>query len=933
MTEIADPLAHVLARTTHAIQLIGAPDSVSWLFTRCWLWVTRFEEHSRDVADLDQALADFEKLPTDLSGRSKLATILVVAAMRAQLLRDRVRLATARRLMEIADADPHPLPDWPLNRAAVRSLILQDDAMHGAPGFQLRAALAELDQHAVTVGDEEPYQAIVGNARVSLRHLLSFEDNNLALAKKLPAEAAGSPAGGRDGLMSRLLALQSAGLRGDLDAVVTGFDQLTADMTALPATDPARAAFERVTASFGPMMDVVRAGTSEDLLTTPGPPGTTNPALAEQIRVLTDMARLPALSNPERAVRLATLGVVETGSDDAAVVGAATRHLAEAVELAGPHDPRLPFYRMSSGVAMVRHWELTGDRADLLAAIEELEAARADAGSVAHAYWTMSSMPLAHAYRSSGRRDHGRQVALSGLRGHAWNVLLQGSVGDMHVAARHAAGDALDVARWCLSDNDPESAAAALEAGRCLIMHAALETRDVDAELRARGHDRLAQQWRQAVTTTGPDDAPIELRRQVISAVSGVTLDDHGGMSTSLDSGTVRLLDPPSVHETRAALNRLDADALVYLLAGEDRDGAAVVVSADDTTWLRLPGLTTTALQGFHHYLDVVARNASAREAAHAAVSDVCRWAWDVAMGPLLTRHLAMPAGRPVRLVLVPVGELARVPWHAAHRTVAGRTEYALEHAVFSYTPSARLLCDSAWGADVELTAHGLVVGDPDTEDAARPLPSARMEALAIQRVYYRDARYVGRDASGASAEQGRGDRADLLDWLGNPAGGPMVHLACHGVVRAGDDDPHTAYLVLAGNQRLAAEELVDALASAPGRAIRLAVLAACNSGTSGRGYDEAFSLATAFLASRTQSVVSALWSVPDAPTSVLMFVFHHYLRTEGLPASDALRAAQLWMLGNEPPPAQMPENLRARVVRRAARDISAWAGFVHFGR
>lgn len=949
MTETADPLAHVLRRTTAAMRLIGPPDNVPWLFSRCWLSVTRFEEHGRDLADLDRALTDFDELPEDLPGRAKLASVLLVTSMRAQLFRDTDRLTVARRLVEIANADAHPLPDWPSNHAAVRSLILQHDAMNGAPGFQLRAALAELDRHAVTVGDEQPYEAMVGAARIAVRHLISQQDNNLGEARGLPEEAAevfssvppGSPGHGRAGLLPRLLTIQSAALRGDLAAVAKNFDQLTAELAALPATDPGRVAFERATASLGPMMEMMRRGQFSEWSSTPGAPGTTDPMLAEQIRLLREMADLPHMSTTERAMRLGTLGATETGSDDASVVADGVEHLAEAIRIAEPHDPRLPFYRMSSGVALARRWELTGDRADLLAAIDDLEAARADAGSVAHAYWTMASMPLAHAYRNSGRRDHGRRVALSGLRGHAWNVLLQGSVDDMHAAARHAAGDAVDVARWCLSDNDPESAAAALEAGRCLIVHSAVETRDVDGRLRALGHDRLAQQWRHAVTTTGPTEAPAELRRRVVGAVTGVELDDHGGMSTSLDSGAVRLLDPPSVHETRAALSRLGADALVYLVPGENRDGAAVVVSGQDTTWMLLPGMTTSALREFTGYLGEAARSATepaedarrTREHGRATVSAVCRWAWDTAIGPLLTRHLAVPADRPVRLVLVPMGELARVPWHAAHRAVGDRTEYALEHAVFSYAPSARLLCDSAWGKDVELTDHGLVVGDPDTGGAARNLPSARAEALAIRRTYYAAARYVGRDAAGGPAEQGRGDRTDLLDWLGDPSGGPMAHLACHGVVRAGEDGPHSSYLLLADNQRLAAEELVSTLAAAPDRVLRLAVLAACDSGASGRGYDEAFSLATAFLARRTQSVVSALWSVPDAPTSVLMFLFHHYLRVGGMPAADALRAAQLWLLGDEPPPEQMPQDLRARAVRRAARDISAWAGFVHFGR
>jgi hypothetical protein len=58
-------------------------------------------------------------------------------------------------------------------------------------------------------------------------------------------------------------------------------------------------------------------------------------------------------------------------------------------------------------------------------------------------------------------------------------------------------------------------------------------------------------------------------------------------------------------------------------------------------------------------------------------------------------------------------------------------------------------------------------------------------------------------------------------------------------------------------------------------RGLALAALAACSSSA----YDEAFSIGTAFLAGGTQSVISALWKAPDADTSALMSMFHHFPR------------------------------------------------------
>ena len=116
-----------------------------------------------------------------------------------------------------------------------------------------------------------------------------------------------------------------------------------------------------------------------------------------------------------------------------------------------------------------------------------------------------------------------------------------------------------------------------------------------------------------------------------------------------------------------------------------------------------------------------------------------------------------------------------------------------------------------------------------------------------------------------------------------------------------------------------------------PGDGLGLTVLAAGESGVSARGADEAFSMATAFLANGARSVVSAQWRVPDEPTSVLMLLFHHYVRECGMSAMDALRAAQLWMVRDEPSPVALP--VAAHIDRADSRSLLAWAGFIHFGR
>jgi CHAT domain-containing protein len=123
-------------------------------------------------------------------------------------------------------------------------------------------------------------------------------------------------------------------------------------------------------------------------------------------------------------------------------------------------------------------------------------------------------------------------------------------------------------------------------------------------------------------------------------------------------------------------------------------------------------------------------------------------------------------------------------------------------------------------------------------------------------------------------------------------------------------------------------------MAQAPHRSVDLAVLAACHTGLAITGYDEAYSLGTAFLAAGVRSVLSTQWAIPDEETSVLMFMFHHFLHSAHLPAWAALREAQRWMLNpRRIIPDDMPRPLRERLKPEKLAGVVAWAAFVHWGR
>ncbi|MEU1760535.1 CHAT domain-containing protein [Micromonospora sp. NPDC005223] len=954
MAQVPDEALRTLADSASAaMKLVGEAGSGPWRFTRCWLRLVAFDQHGRRPADLSAALADFDELPEDLPGRCKLAQILVNAILRSGHFTAHLERAVA--LGEIAAADPHPLPEAELDAAVVRSTALAQAVAESAPGVTPRGALAEVERLARVVGDRQPYAQMVDNARVALGVVVNGLEGDPASVARSSADLeralqvltglmSGNPQG-----MARLAALKglseinAAVARGDLPAVWTALDRAEEAASSLPDDHPVRSALRTVRTQVDPLRET---GKSAPAGAAPRRSDAADPELRARLAALRALAEQPDQLPHERARHLHALGVAQLrhGFSNRSLLDAAISDLRAALDLVSGDDPQRVRYLASLGSAHLRRVEKLARRADLVEAIRLLEQGRELAGSNQHQQWTQLSNPLAHAYRMAGDKRRGREVALAGLRGHAWNVLLTTRISDADAAARNAAGDALDVARWCLTDDDPGSAALALDACRALILYAATETRDLGARLTGAGRADLAARWRDAVAETEPELVPGELRREVIAALAGIAITEDGTTTVAPDAAATRLLAPPDLNEMRAALTALGADMLVYLMPGDERSGAVVMVPrAEPPSWFPLATLSKQGTAGFDAFLTATTADSRASrvavagswsEAAGAArktLDDVCDWAWTAAIGPLLERCPQSADGRAPRLVLIPMGELARIPWHAARQVTDGGVRYAIEDAVFSYAPSARLLCDLAWRAPVPLSDSGLVVGDPDTAGAAADLPAARAEALAVRERFYPRARYVGRTPDGVAADGGVGTRADLLGWLADEHAGTMLHLACHGVVRPGRTGADTSYLLLAGGERMSAEEVVR---FAPARSIALAVLAACGSGVCGRADDEAFSLSTTLLANTASAVVGAQWSVPDAATSVLMYMFHHYLRREDFAPADALRAAQRWMISDaRQVPTEMPDVLRAALGRTTTADPVGWAAFVHFGR
>ena len=539
------------------------------------------------------------------------------------------------------------------------------------------------------------------------------------------------------------------------------------------------------------------------------------------------------------------------------------------------------------------------DHAAAARATARLAAACALAGGPHHPLWPQLAIAYGHSLRLGDRPDlaGSRNIGRSALLALAWQALIQTDAGRALESAAAAGRHVRTVAAWCAQDAiDPAAAddlVAALDAGRGLALNAATASRSMPERLTAAGRPDLAAAWR--ATGGGLGSAPDDnLRVQALHA---------------LTSGS-ELFTTPDPAEIRRALTAVGADALAYLVPADDTlPGMAVVVPvAARVRVLPLPDLHAGRVPtGWTR----VGRDLAPAggEAGDDAFDDVCQWAWTACMGPLVELTRGWQLHRPARLVLVPTGALSLVPWHAARYDDRTGRHYAIERLVVSYGVSARMFCASA-GRPLRSPQSALIVGDPRGD-----LPYAADEARAVHRDFHPGGTLLCRATA-----------ADVLDWISKPGRGPsLLHLACHG--RVDRAHPADARLALAGGDL----PVLDLLAQARSAGLDLdrVVLSACSTGAVGSLYDEAVSLATAFLAGGAHTVFGSLWAVPDADTARLMYALHHHLSVNGHPPAEALRLAQLAMLDpvRNPVPGLPPELAAGEAGHRA------WAAFVHLGR
>ncbi|GGM89302.1 hypothetical protein GCM10011609_27710 [Lentzea pudingi] len=339
--------------------------------------------------------------------------------------------------------------------------------------------------------------------------------------------------------------------------------------------------------------------------------------------------------------------------------------------------------------------------------------------------------------------------------------------------------------------------------------------------------------------------------------------------------------------EVQSALRATGTDALIYLLPRNDLHvGVGVVVPADRPVRVTpLPLLRVERISRFRRALETFqadARTAPRRQVWRDEVTALCAWAWEVA-GPVFEPW------QDARLALVPVGELGRVPWEAAHRDVDGRRRFLLQDNEITLVPAAAVLSTHVGGTAVPPRA--VFVGNPGRDAAAAAVTAESMRDESRCGGVFLGG-HGGPPRPWRQSPDGAGTPEEVLAAMAH--GLDVLHLGCRATSEL--DDPGRSALTLHGGDLVPPPADVG-LVTLPDHVLR------------GDVHDDAKTLPARFLAGGARHVLAARW-----PTSGdLVRRVHHLLASaDGSTPGAALREVQ------------------RELLERSA--IDEWAAIAHHG-
>lgn len=232
-------------------------------------------------------------------------------------------------------------------------------------------------------------------------------------------------------------------------------------------------------------------------------------------------------------------------------------------------------------------------------------------------------------------------------------------------------------------------------------------------------------------------------------------------------------------------------------------------------------------------------------------------------------------------VAFIPSGPLYYLPLHALARETPKGLHFLIEDVRVAYLAAADVLAVVQTRDEARMGAGMLALGDPSGAN----LPAAREEVREISKIFP-----AGRALIGDNATKSVLQDAKNLDRR-------VLHLATHGVLDSAR--PDNSYIQLAGTGEASRLSVGEVYGLDLNR-VDLVTLSACQTALGERNPDggEISSLAQAFSAAGTPSVIASLWSVEDDSTRRLMEAFYKAFAA-GASKAEALQAAQKQLLAD----------------------------------
>jgi CHAT domain-containing protein/Tfp pilus assembly protein PilF len=256
-----------------------------------------------------------------------------------------------------------------------------------------------------------------------------------------------------------------------------------------------------------------------------------------------------------------------------------------------------------------------------------------------------------------------------------------------------------------------------------------------------------------------------------------------------------------------------------------------------------------------------------------------------------------LPKNSNDRVIFIPQRSLFLVPF-AALQDADGK--YLIEKHTILTSPSIQVLDlthkqKQRIGTKPIEGKDTLIVGNPtmpflapkigETPQQLIPLPGAEREAVAISKLL--------------KTEPLIGKKATVATVVKRLPQARFVHLATHGLFDDIQGLNSGIALTPSGKEDglLTASEILDLKLNA-----ELVVLSACDTGRGRLTGDGVIGLSRSLISAGVPSVLVSLWSVPDAPTALLMTEFYQNLQ-KGSDKAQALRQAMLTTMKTNPNP------------------------------